>query len=106
MVSPQVGRNVSSALSRSPAWPRVIDVPPLREQDVLQLGVPVGDALRVAVLDFEVVDVEPAEDTVRHARRVDHGVLGAKPFGIGWVPGPCNGVATEDAGCPWVPVPR
>jgi hypothetical protein len=29
-VSPQVGRNISSALSRSPAWPRVIDVPPLR----------------------------------------------------------------------------
>lgn len=30
VVSPQVGSNISSALSRSPAWPRVIDVPPLK----------------------------------------------------------------------------
>ena len=29
-VSPQVGRNISSALSQSPAMPRDIDVPPLK----------------------------------------------------------------------------
>ena len=30
VVSPQVGRNISSALPQSPAWPRVIDVLPLK----------------------------------------------------------------------------